>query len=196
VDPAADDPTLLAAVAAGEAEAMAALFDRHAATLLALCVRILRDRAAAEEVVSDVFFELWRRPERYDAARGSGVGYLIRLTRSRAIDRLRAGRSDRLHLASTTDDRSGETSSDPLDPTEPHAAMLQGQIETHVRGALAGLSPGQRHALELAYFGGLSHSEVAETLGEPLGTVKSRIRQGLARLREALLPIYESGALS
>ena len=188
-----DDPTLFAAIARGDSGALASLYDRHAPLLFALCLRILRDRSAAEEVIGDVFFELWRRADRYDPSRGSGVAFLIALTRSRAIDRLRAGRSDRLHLVSATDDAAATTAV--AESEKPDQATLRGQVETCVRGALAGLSPVQRRALELAYFDGMSHSEVAAELGEPLGTVKSRIRQGLMRLRDALLPIYESGAL-
>ena len=180
----ADDYALMRAVAASDSSALGALYDRHKRALFALCLRVLRDRGEAEQVLLDLFLAVWQRPDRYDAARGSPVVYLTMVARSRAIDRRRA-------LAAR------------LDPARPamaeHAAAaantpapspLEGMVATEqgrrVRAALQAMEAKQREAIELSFFEGLSHAEVARRLGKPLGTVKTYIRSGLVRLRDCL----------
>jgi len=193
-----DDRTLMAGIAAGETTALEALFDRHAGQVMALCLRILRDRAEAEEVLGDVFWELWERADRYRHDRGAPIAYMMTVARSRAIDRLRRRRREGVvggAAADRDDARPGApvggaaaetTSSD----AGPYADAAATERRTRIRRALAGLSEAERRAVEMSFFDGLSHGEIARALHEPLGTVKSRIRQGLLRLRDALAGQY------
>jgi len=169
-------------IAAGDAAALRALYDRHSALVLAVCLRVLRDRGAAEELLVDIFQELWERSDRYDPKRASPLTYLMTVTRSRAIDRQRA----RPKLVPATLD--GNDSAIPPAQGSPVGEALLGERRTIVRTALSRLDPSQRQAIECAYYDGLSHSEIAEKLNKPLGTVKTYIRQGLMRLRELLRP--------
>jgi RNA polymerase sigma-70 factor (ECF subfamily) len=191
-----DDVTVMAAMAAGDSSALATLYDRHASLVFGLCMRILRDRGEAEEALGDIFLELWKKPDRYDASRGGVVGYLLNLTRSRALDRLRARQR---HTRFTVEDRDG-TDADARPDTggaaDPLRQALHGETRQQVQRALEQLAPAQRRALELAFYDGLSHSEVAEALGEPLGTIKTRIRQGMLHLKESLRPLYGGGVTS
>ena len=167
--------------AAGDPDALARLYDGTVSLVYGLALRIVRDAGAAEEITEDVYMQVWRQAARYDPERGSVVRWLLTVTRSRAIDRLRAGALQREHLAPL------DAAGDVLD-TEPgpeHAAT-EGERRSLVRAALARLSADQREAIELAYFRGLSHSEIATRLGAPLGTVKTRIRLGMDRLRTSL----------
>ncbi len=185
----ADDFELMDAIAARDAEALSALYDRHAPGVMGVCLRILRDRAEAEEVTGDVFIEIWNRAERFDPTRGHPVAYLLSLARSRAIDRRRASvRRERIFLAPDY--------SEPRSAADPFQDSSIAQMRGHLEHALADLQPGQRAALELAYFDGMTHTEVAARLGEPLGTVKTRIRQGLLSLRDRLAAVYGEGAPS
>jgi len=165
----------------GDADALAQLYDGTVRLVHGLALRILGDAGGAEEITEDVYMQVWRQAARYDAARGSVVRWLLTLTRSRAIDRLRAGATQREHSAPL------EEAVDVLDtmPGPEHAAT-EGERRTRVRAALARLSAGQRQAVELAYLRGMSHSEIAAHVGVPLGTVKTRIRLGMDRLRAAL----------
>ena len=176
-----DDSALLAALVARDQTAMTRLYDRYSPMVLALALRILRDRAPAEELLNDVFMELWSRPERYDPARGGLLTYLLTLGRSRAIDRLRAQRRQ----AGTTLDEANS----PESGEGSGAGLLKIEDEEHrqcVAAALGQLPSDQRRAIELAYFDDLSHSQIAARLGRPLGTVKTHVRQGLIRLRDLL----------
>ena len=166
-----DDRTLMTGLAEGDTTALQALYDRHAGQVMVLCLRILRDRARAEEVVGDVFWELWDRADRYRPDRGAPIAYVMTLARSRAIDRLRS-------RAATHRDAG---------PFESAAAS---ELSVRIRRALSGLSDAERRAVEMSFFDGLSHGEIADALREPLGTVKSRIRQGLLRLRDVLAGEY------
>ena len=184
------DAVLMGAVARRDGAALGKLYDRYGSQLYALCLRILRDGPDAEEVLDDVFWEVWRRPERYDATRGSAMAYLITLARSRSIDRLRARRASR----STPLD---EGSADPIvakmpdgETSTPLVDVELGQRRSAVRRAIAELSDDQRRAIEMSFYDGLSHSEIASSLDEPLGTVKSRIRSGLIRLSGSLRSVY------
>ncbi len=167
-------------MANGDPDAVAELYDRLARPVYSLALRILRNSADAEDIVQDVFSQAWRQAGRYDATRGTVAAWLLTLTRSRAIDRLRARRA-------RPDDVAAEP--DPNVPDAGIAADLQIQSAQQVelvRAALEELPALQRIVLELAYYEGLTHVEIAERLEQPLGTVKTRIRQAMLRLRESL----------
>jgi RNA polymerase sigma-70 factor, ECF subfamily len=176
------DLTLLRAVARGERWALGALYDRHAALLLGIGVRILRSRDEAEDLLHDVFLEVHRHAGEYDAARGSVRTWICVRMRSRALDRLRApGRAKRRALEDSLPAGGEDFAAD--------STLLEGGADhdaLRVRAALITLSDAQRTVLELGYFRGLSCSEIAEVLAVPVGTVKSRARSALDRLREAL----------
>jgi RNA polymerase sigma-70 factor (ECF subfamily) len=161
--------------------ALADLYDRYAGAVYALALRVTRDPATAEEISLDTFLQAWHQAERFDARHGSLASWLFNIARSRAIDRLRAGSaSKRLPVA---EDRPVKRVSQP----EEIAELVERQLI--VRHALECLQPAQRAALELAYFEGLSHSQIAARLDEPLGTIKTRIRQAMLQLRQMLGPV-------
>lgn len=166
-------PDLLRRIEAGDRAALADLYDQHAPLVNALCLRILRDRAEAEEVLQEVFLQAWRQAGRYDPARGSVTSWLAVIARSRALDRLRR-RAAR---------REAPEEAIPVTIEMPRTAEA-----IAVREALQALPPTQRRALELAYYEGLTQVEIAERTGQPLGTIKTRMRTALLRLREALGP--------
>jgi len=173
------------AVRQGDRGAFQTLYNLFVVELLALCERILHNRADAEDVVADVFWELWRRRDRYDADRGGARPYLMTLARSRAIDRLRSQAS--------RPETKGASPQPPADAEQlaaveplPESAALDAELRTAITQALAQLDPRQREAMELAYYEGLSHQQIAARLNAPLGTVKTHIRKGLAKLRHAL----------
>jgi RNA polymerase sigma-70 factor, ECF subfamily len=176
-----DDLSLMRAVAAGDRTAFSLLYDRHSPLLFSICRRVLKDSGNAEDIVIEVFLEVWLRADRFDASRGSPMTYLVTLARSRAIDRQRS-QSARLKATSGDPGNSAQTSP-ASDPSQSVDSNEQQQI---VRAALAELEPAQRQALECAFYEGLSHSEIAEKLQKPLGTIKTYIRQGLIRLRDSL----------
>ena len=182
-----DDVVLMQRVAERDGDALRALYDRYGRVCLAICVRILRDRNEAEQLLLDVFTELWERCDRYDASRGAPITYLITLSRSRAIDRVRARKStpatslDSIPAILTPSDNRES----PLDQT------MLGERRAIVLRALHQLDDNQRKAVELAFYDGLSHSEIAEKLNKPLGTIKTHIRQGLIRLRDQLRSQWE-----
>jgi RNA polymerase sigma-70 factor (ECF subfamily) len=171
------------AVAARDAAALACLYDRHSTLVYSLCLRILHDRSDAEDLLTDVFWELWNRSDRYDPARGSPLTFLLLLARSRAIDRHRSN----LKRRTVQTDWDGATSGNGPSPSAssgPLESATSNEMAEKVRAAVARLDPAQRQAVELSFFDDLSHTEIAEKLGKPLGTVKTYIRQGLIRLRE------------
>jgi len=178
----AADQEALARMARGEHEALGELYDRHARPVYSLALRILRDRPDAEDVVQEVFTQAWSQASRYDMARGAVGAWLLNMTRSRAIDRLRSKRS---RPDSRVSDRSGALNvADTAESQD--LQLLSAEQLAKLKSALDGLPLLQRIALELAYFEGLSHSEIAERLEEPLGTVKTRIRQAMIKLRDAM----------
>ncbi len=173
-----DDEGLLLRVAAGDQEAFAALYDTWAPRLLALAVRIVVDRAQGEEVLQEVMLEVWRRAGSFDPQRGSARAWLVTLTRRRAIDRVRASQAAR--------DREGSWN-DYLPDTDQTVAQVEARlVADEVRQALVDLGEPYRSTLELAYFTGLTHREIARRTDVPLGTVKSRIRSGMSKLRDLL----------
>jgi RNA polymerase sigma-70 factor (ECF subfamily) len=176
------DDQLLVAVGQGDRRAFSRLYERYSAALLSICIRILRDRAEAEDVLEEVFWEVWRRRQRYDGRRARPLAYLAMLARSRAIDRLRfRKRRDPVWLA--PDGVPAPMNAAASDPFEEAAAV---QRRATVAEALLELPEPQRRAVELNFFEGLSHLEIARQLGQPIGTVKTRIRKGLAAMRKAL----------
>ena len=184
-----DDLALMQAVAARDPNALRALYDRYAGLVFSLALRILRDRAEAEELLTDVFWELWSKAQRFDASRGTAITYLTTLTRSRAIDRVRS-RATKLKLAPI------ESEDAPAAATRstPAGDSLLAERRALIKRAIDQLDPSQRQAIECAYYDGLSHSEIADKLNKPLGTVKTYIRQGLIRLRESLRTVYGGAA--
>jgi RNA polymerase sigma-70 factor (ECF subfamily) len=178
---------LLERIADGETTALEEFYDRYGGLVYAVCLRILRDGGDAEEVLQEVFFEVWRRGDRFDPARGNPRVYLVHLARSRALDRLRRSRR-REELG-----RRGLAVPEPDDlPPEPALdAAIASEERRRMRLALRALPESQRKAVMLAFFDGLSHSEIARELDTPLGTVKTRIRKGLLRLREILLALLD-----
>lgn len=178
----AEDLESLRRFASGDQGAAAGLYDRHARALYSLILRIVGDEGEAEDVLQEVFVQAFRQAGRYDSSRGAVAAWLLMMARSRAIDRVRARRA-------RVEGRTGEvTVLNDLPDSQPDAssAMLDEEQTRLVREALAGLPLLQRMAIELAYYEGLSHTEIAERLEQPLGTVKTRIRLGLLKLRDLL----------
>lgn len=171
-------------IAAGDTEALGSLYDCYAGLVLALARRVLRDPTVADDLVEDVFVELWQRAGRYDATRGDLATYVATLTRSRAIDRLRSSRrSHSLRL---------QVGADPTaTATDPSDCLIFNERAQSVTLALTALTSNQREVIGLAYYDGLSHSDIANRLNRPLGTVKTWMRQGLMRLRDELRTIVE-----
>lgn len=167
------------ALARGDETSLAALYDRYSAILLGLLLRILHSRAEAEDVLQEVFLQVWRRAGDFDEARGRAFTWLVTLARSRAIDRLRS--MDARARASLAAQR--ETGDEPFDAT---MDVLHTEQRAVVQAALAQLPDEQRSALLLAYYEGLTQTEIAARLKQPLGTVKTRMRAGLIKLRELL----------
>jgi len=169
------DAALISRVRRGDQQAMAQLYDRYSGVVYAVALRVLADTAAAEDVLQDVFMQLWRKPSAFDASRGSLAPWLAVIARNRAIDQIRK--------------RKPET--DVEDIVIAVDADLEGDTARKlsidkVRGALNAMAPGQRRLLEMAFFEGLTHTEIAAKTGDPLGTVKTRIRAGLLALRKAV----------
>lgn len=176
-----DWEALLSRIAAGEQQALAQFYDQTSRLVYSIALRVVGNPADAEEVTLDVYSQVWRSAPDYSPQRGSPMAWLIMIARSRSLDRVRSreirqGRETGL-------DAVAEARS--LQESAEETALL-GQMKQKVRGALNLLSAEQRQAIEMAFFGGLSHSELAEKIGEPLGTVKTRIRLGMMRLRQAL----------
>lgn len=170
----------LVRVAGGDRQAFAIVYDALAARVFGLVLRVLVDRSQAEEVTQEVFVDMWRKAPSYDASRGSAVGWALALAHSKAVDRVRSSQAQR-----DRDERIGiRDSVAPFDVVSEAADVrLEGD---RVRTALESLSEAHREAIVLAYYGGLTQSEIAERLQTPLGTVKTRLRDGMIRLRAAM----------
>jgi RNA polymerase sigma-70 factor (ECF subfamily) len=181
------DADLLRRIAGGDAAALRVLYDALAGRVVAIAQRILGDRQAAEDVAQETFVEAWRRAGQYDPARGGATAFVMTIARSRAIDRKRgAGTAQRaLEAARAEPNASGA----PL----PFELAEQRRERERVLAALSALPAEQRAAIELAYFEGLTQREIAERTGEPLGTVKTRVRLGMARLAGLLAEGEEAG---
>lgn len=192
----ADDLALIGRVAVGDESAFSALFDRWQPVVRAVADRILADADEADDVVEETFWQAWRGAARFDASRGSVQTWLLTIARTRSLDRLRARRRRREESADATDDDgSSSISSLTADRSADSSAGAEHEEQRRmIRTALAGLPVEQRTALELAYYEGLSQSEIAERMNEPLGTVKTRTRMALQKLRGALDGLRESAS--
>jgi RNA polymerase sigma-70 factor (ECF subfamily) len=171
----ADDMGLLTRIQSGDQEAMAALFDRYGTMVYSVAFRVLRDAGEAEDVMQEIFVQVWKNPGAFVSGRGSLAGWLVVVARNRSIDMIRRRR--------------------PTEPVElfalPSSTNLAREAERNslvekIRGVMGSLPEEQRKSVELAFFEGLSHSEIAEKTGDPLGTVKTRIRLALTTIRKAL----------
>ena len=177
--PERDWVALVQSIAAGDQLALHALYERTHRIVFTLMMRMTANRETAEELTVDVFHDVWRRATRYNAASGTVLGWVMNQARSRAIDRLRLeNRKKRSHCGGMQP--LAEAAADPYDVLE-----LREQGES-LRAALAMLTPGERQAIETTFFAGLTHAEAAVRLNQPLGTIKTRIRSGLHKLRHAL----------
>lgn len=179
LNPECDDSELMRRVASHDESALTALYDRHSSLLYSLARRIVQDESAAEEILQDVFLHIWRIAPRFDEARGQLRGWLLVITRNRALSYLRR----RHHIELNDMDVYAISSAATQDST-----AAQGELITRIRGALEEL-PEEVYALfEMAYFEGMTHSEIAKRTGQPLGTVKTRLRSGLTNLRRVFQP--------
>lgn len=183
----AEDKACLGRLAAGDSNGLGLLYDRHGRAVYSLALRILGDEGDAEEVTQDVFAQAWRRAGQYDDSRGTVAAWLVMMARTRAIDRLRSRRARPEGRGQSDDD----TLIERLPATAPDAPseLMAAERGQRVRLALETLPFLQRVALELAYYEGLSQSEIAERLEQPLGTVKTRMRLGLLKLRDVLVGV-------
>jgi RNA polymerase sigma-70 factor, ECF subfamily len=175
------DVTLMQKLLQKDVSAFEQLYDRHSRAVYGLVLRILQQAGTAEEVVQDVFLQLWRNAAQYDESRGPFLPWLFTLARNRALDTLRL-KSERQRRR---EDQTEELPSVAVSP-EYEKALDEKKRAEKVRAVMSSLSPQQKKAIELAYFEGLSHTEIAESLKEPLGTVKSWIRNGLMKLKQEL----------
>jgi RNA polymerase sigma-70 factor (ECF subfamily) len=171
---------LVRAVAGGDQRALHSLYEQTHQIVFTLIVRITANRETAEEVTLDVFYEVWRKASTYDPANGSVVGWIMNLARSRAIDRLRF---DQRKKRVNTYPHSSRSTRDIVDPQQTSLFEEQSRL---LRNALEVLTPDERNAIQTAFFSELTYEETARKLNQPLGTVKTRIRSGLGKLREAL----------
>ncbi len=176
----ATDELLARALAAGDPDALAQVYDRHGGLVYSLSLRLLRNTHDAEELLHDVFLQLWRKARTIDLRRGSVAAFLVTVTRNRCIDRLRS-RSARPATASLP-----ETDTTSAGGPSPAFTASLTEARATIRAAMSMLPEAEHRVLRLAYFDGLSHSQIAERTGSPLGTVKGRARNGLRRLRELL----------
>jgi RNA polymerase sigma-70 factor, ECF subfamily len=183
------DRPLIERIESRDAEALALLYDRHAGRLMGLAHRILGDTGEAEEILQEVYLHVWKAAATFDPARGPVLAWLLVATRSRSIDRLRSRRTGRSAGA-----RSLEEAPEPASREDVEADAAAREWEAQCRAVIAELPEDQRRALELAYFDGLTHQEIAARTATPLGTVKTRVRLGLMKLRERLLPYRKSEA--
>lgn len=181
-----DWATLIKRVADGDHSALTLLYDSTSRLVFGLILRVVPDRSTAEEVLLDVFTQVWRQASTYDAKRGAPLAWLMTIARTRGIDRLRSGKHE--HQNKESLDAIGEITAT---AASPEADTVSSERRQLVRAALDSLSVEQRQVIELAYFSGLSHSEIALQLGQPLGTVKTRTRLGMMKLRDMLRPMLE-----
>jgi RNA polymerase sigma-70 factor, ECF subfamily len=187
------DPNLLARVVKGDQQAFSQLYDHSSTLLFTLAVRILGNHEEAAELLQDVYLEVWRKVSRYDVGRGTPVAWLITLTKSRAIDRLRA-RASRGYQATNSLEHGTAAQLADHGPS-PLETQADQELRIAVGAAVAGLPIAQQQAIELAYYEGLSHTEIASQLNQPLGTVKTRIKLGMSKLRDSLRQWQKQGEL-
>lgn len=190
--PAQADRELVRRMAAGDESALGELHDRYATLLHSVVLRVVGDPDDAEEVLEEAFWQAWRQAGRYEAGRGGISTWLVMIARSRAVDRLRSRRRFRAEERWESLPEPAESVVDGDDPTPLHAAETD-EVRRVVAAAVAQLPAEQRETVELAYFRGMSQTEIAEATGQPLGTVKTRARLALRKLRDALAVLGEDG---
>jgi RNA polymerase sigma-70 factor (ECF subfamily) len=183
--PEAADLAFLDRMRAGDERGLAELYDRWSDRVHSLAEHLLRDARDAEDIVEETFWQAWRSAARYDASRGAVGTWLLTICRSRALDKLRARRRRPEDASLDESPAVADSAADPAD------TVVAGETGRIVRAALKELPNEQRQALELAYFRGLSQSEIAEKTGQPLGTIKTRMRLAMNKLRERLAPLRE-----
>lgn len=181
-----DWAAVISLIAQGDQQAMSALYHGTSKLVFGLVLRILGDRGLAEEVLLDVYAQVWRQAGRFDTSRGAALGWITTIARSRAIDRLRSERHNlqEYELNEATAHEAGDV--------DPESASEASEMRRFIRAALDGLPPEQREVIELSYYSGLTQSEIAVKLNQPLGTVKTRTRLGMIKLREVLKPLMET----
>jgi RNA polymerase sigma-70 factor (ECF subfamily) len=173
-----EEDELVRRIAGGDQDALADLYDRISGTLLAVAMRVLNDQSAAEDVVQDVFLHIWNKAGTFDPDTGKAIGWSVVITRNKAIDRLRA----RIRASHAVERAAAEIEA----PVDRPSGLGDSDRAAYVNDALSGLDPEQRVAIELAFYSGLSQSEIADRLSKPLGTVKAHIRRGMLKLRDKL----------
>lgn len=180
-----DDLSVVRRIAAGDESALAALYDSWAQPVYSMVAHLLKDADGTEDVVEETFWQVWQRAASYDASRGTVRTWILTIARSRALDRLRSRKRNREDIAADM--------SILRDPAPDPSENAESDERRHlVQRALQELPEDQRRALDLAYFRGFSQSEIAEMLGEPLGTIKTRMRLGMQKLRNSLMGLRES----
>jgi len=182
-----DDASLIRRIADGDESALATLYDRWSQPVYSLVAHLLKDADGAEDVVEETFWQVWQRASSYDASRGTVRTWILTIGRSRALDRIRSRKRNREDVATDLSFIRDPAS----DPSQEAEGAERREL---VYSALSELPEDQRRALELAYFHGLSQSEIAASLGEPLGTIKTRMRLGMQKLRDRLIELRESRA--
>lgn len=178
--------SLIANVARGNEQALGLLYDQTSSHVYGLAFRVLNDPMLAEEVTMDVYMQVWRQAGEFDQKRGKPIVWLTVLVRSRAIDRLRSGQKEREHRQSLDTIENAPTTK-----ASPEESSAYGEQRRVLQQALASLTYDQRSVIEMAYFGGLTQREISVQIGEPLGTVKTRVRLGMIKLRNILGPLEE-----
>lgn len=179
------DPKLLARVAKGDQQAFGQLYDQSSTLLFTLAYRILTDRDEAAELLQDVYLEVWRKIAKYDAGRGSPIAWLVTLTRSRAIDRLRSRTSRGQHVVADSFEHPLVSVTPDVSPN-PYEAREDTEMRQLMAKAILDLPLPQQQAIEMAFYQGLTHTEIAAKLNQPLGTVKTRIKLAMSKLRASL----------
>jgi RNA polymerase sigma-70 factor (ECF subfamily) len=188
--PATPDRVLVERMGSGDEQSLGELYDRHGGAAYSLALAIVGERADAEEVVADTFGQAWRTAGQFDPARGSVAAWLTTITRTRALDLCRArGRRARAVTRASRENAEGFAVPVAAGGDAPDRAVELREARRLVEHSLAQLSKSQRRVIELAYFGGLTHTEIAAELQEPLGTVKTRLRAGMEKLRGSLAPL-------
>ncbi len=186
------DVALMAGLVDRDTGALAALYDRYASLVMAVCFRVLRDHQEAEQLTFDIFTELWEKADRFNPDRGRPRTYLLTLTRSRSIDRLRRRKSARQTRGIGGDGYAALDGHADASAPAPDDRLLADEQQEQIREGLAELSDAERRAVEMSFFDDLSHREIAEKLELPLGTVKTRIRRGLLKLRDGALRRHQT----
>jgi RNA polymerase sigma-70 factor (ECF subfamily) len=187
----AEDRQLIEAICSSDRAALEALYTRYSGPVYSLAMRMLRDAGAAEEVAQDTFFNIWRRANSYKAPRGSVTSWLFSIAHNRTIDELRKRKRHYNRIRHGVDLSNKASESREHDPTEYATAQFEG---SRLKDALTTLRPEQREVVVLAYFGGLTHSEISKHLDQPLGTVKTRMRLAIKKLRNVLEPQIQESA--